>query len=215
MANKNDYWTWKIVQGCQHWYLYYLQRRGWMGYLQRTEDARNTKKMYQVNWHQKRPKRRLKAGRKNGVQNGIRKMGIANRRQVAQDRDRWRRATRETLVLFWIAQPQKNTTTAAAATTTTTSSSSSSCGPCSSFDVVLYITCTVCNIYSISNLEKNRTHTHTHTHTHIYIYMSRNTGSRILLALFVARWCQLQKNTVCASITKLYIHIHIVFLRYN
>jgi hypothetical protein len=104
-------------------------------------------------------------------------MGIANRRQVAQDRDRWRRATRETLVLFWIAQPQKNTTTAAAATTTTTSSSSSSCGPCSSFDVVLYITCTVCNIYSISNLEKIRTHTHTHTHTYIYIYVKKHGKS--------------------------------------
>jgi hypothetical protein len=57
-------------------------------------------KIYQANFHQKRPKRRPQARRKDDVEKGVRKMGIGNWKQVAQDRDRWRRATREALILL-------------------------------------------------------------------------------------------------------------------
>lgn len=36
--------------------------------------------------------------REGDVENDARKMGIVNRKQVAQDRDRWRTETTETLV---------------------------------------------------------------------------------------------------------------------
>ena len=77
-----------------------LQRCGWMGYLQRADDAGNTKKIYQPTVHQKRPKWRPKARRKDDVENGIRKMGIVNWRQISQERYRLRRATREALILL-------------------------------------------------------------------------------------------------------------------
>ena len=77
-----------------------LQRCGWKGYLQRVDDARNSKKIYRASFHQKRPKRRPKTRREDDVEKGIRKMGIVNWRQVAQDRDRWGRATGEALILL-------------------------------------------------------------------------------------------------------------------
>jgi hypothetical protein len=64
------------------------------------DDARNTKKIIKANLHQKRRKRRLKARGKNDVANVIREMRIVNWRQGAQDRDGWRTATREALILF-------------------------------------------------------------------------------------------------------------------
>jgi hypothetical protein len=64
------------------------------------DDARNAKKIYQTNLHQKRPKGRPKARWKDEVENNIRKMQIDNWRQVAQDRDGWRRATREALIFL-------------------------------------------------------------------------------------------------------------------
>jgi len=68
--------------------------------MQRMDDARNTKKAYQASLHQQQPTGRCKAKWKGGVENDIRKIEIVNRRQVAQDRDGWRRATGETLILL-------------------------------------------------------------------------------------------------------------------
>jgi hypothetical protein len=48
----------------------------------------------------KRPKERLKARWKDDVENDIRRMGIFNWRQVAQNRNGWSRAAREALTLF-------------------------------------------------------------------------------------------------------------------
>jgi hypothetical protein len=59
------------------------------------DDARNTKKTYQANLHQKRPKGMPKARRKCYVQNYIRKMG-----EVEQEGGGWKRATRTVLTLF-------------------------------------------------------------------------------------------------------------------
>jgi hypothetical protein len=72
------------------------------GILQRMDDARNTETigLYQANLHKNRPKGRPKDIWKDDVQNDVRKMGIVNWRQVAQDRDRWKRATGTALVLF-------------------------------------------------------------------------------------------------------------------
>jgi hypothetical protein len=64
------------------------------------DDARNTKKIYQANLYQKRPKGRPKARWKNYVQNDVRKMGNVNWRQVEQERNEWRRATGEALILL-------------------------------------------------------------------------------------------------------------------
>jgi hypothetical protein len=64
-----------------------LQRLRWFGFLQRIDDARNTKKVYQANLHHKQPKGRPKPGWKDNVENIIRNMGIVNWRQVARDRD--------------------------------------------------------------------------------------------------------------------------------
>lgn len=64
-------------------------------------DARNTKNKYQANLPQKRPKGRLKGRWKYDVDNGIRKMGIFDWREVALDRNGWRRGTREKLNLLW------------------------------------------------------------------------------------------------------------------
>jgi hypothetical protein len=75
------------------------QRLGWMGHLQRIDDARNTTKMYQANLHQNRHKGWPKARWKGDVENDIRKMEIVNWRQVAQDRDGWRGAIRGALSL--------------------------------------------------------------------------------------------------------------------
>jgi len=44
---------------------------------------------------------------KEGVENDIRKMGIVNWRKVKQDRDGWRRITREVLILFWRVELEK------------------------------------------------------------------------------------------------------------
>jgi hypothetical protein len=58
------------------------------------------KEVYQVNLLQYRPKGRPKDGWKNEGENEIRKMGIVNWRQVAQDGDGMRRATGEAVVLL-------------------------------------------------------------------------------------------------------------------
>jgi hypothetical protein len=64
------------------------------------DDARNTKKIYQATLHKQGPKGRPKTRWKDDVEDDLTKMGIVNWRQVAQDRDRWRRATREVLILL-------------------------------------------------------------------------------------------------------------------
>jgi hypothetical protein len=51
------------------------------------DDARNATKIYQANLDQKQTKGRPKARWKDDVENDIRKMGIVNWRQLAQDRD--------------------------------------------------------------------------------------------------------------------------------
>jgi hypothetical protein len=58
-------------------------------------DVRNTKKIYQANVHRKATQSR----RKDDVENNVRKMSIVIWRQVAEDRDERRRATREALIL--------------------------------------------------------------------------------------------------------------------
>jgi hypothetical protein len=63
-------------------------------------DARNTRIVNRANLHQKQPKGRPKTRWKDDVENYIRKMGIVKCRQVAQDRDGWRRATRKVLILL-------------------------------------------------------------------------------------------------------------------
>jgi hypothetical protein len=65
-----------------------------------TDDVRNTKRIYQANLHQKGPKGRPKARRKDDEENDIRKVGIVNWRRVAQDRDGWWKATREAVMLL-------------------------------------------------------------------------------------------------------------------
>jgi hypothetical protein len=77
-----------------------LQRLRWMGHLHRMDDARNAKKIYKTNLHQKGPKGRPKARWKDEVENDIRKMRIDNWRQIVQDRDGWRTATRGALILL-------------------------------------------------------------------------------------------------------------------
>jgi hypothetical protein len=52
-----------------------LQRLKWL-HLKRMDDARNTKKTYQANLHQNRPKGRPKARRKDDAENDVRKMRI-------------------------------------------------------------------------------------------------------------------------------------------
>jgi hypothetical protein len=64
------------------------------------DDARNTKKIYEADLHQERPKGKRKAKQKNYMENDSRKMGIVNWKQVAQDRDGSRTATREALMLL-------------------------------------------------------------------------------------------------------------------
>ena len=57
------------------------------------DDARNTKKIYHANLHKKKqPKVRSRARWKDEGENDIRKIGIVKWRQVAHDRNRWRRA---------------------------------------------------------------------------------------------------------------------------
>lgn len=70
-----------------------------MGHVQQTDAARNTKKIYQANLHQKRPNGRPKARGKYDVENGIREMEIVKWIQLAQDRDGWRRASRKAHIL--------------------------------------------------------------------------------------------------------------------
>jgi hypothetical protein len=63
-------WHWvleKLYKGVNIGTFMKLQRLRWMGHLQRMDDAKNTKKIYQVNLHHKRPKRRPKARWKNYV----------------------------------------------------------------------------------------------------------------------------------------------------
>jgi len=63
-------------------------------------EARSTKKLHQINLHQKLSTERTKARWTDAVQNDIRRMRIANWRQVAEDRDGWRGGTGEGLVLL-------------------------------------------------------------------------------------------------------------------
>ena len=64
------------------------------------DDARNTKKIYKANLHQKRPKGRPNARWKDNMQNDIRNMGIVNWGQVAQDGDGWKRTSRQAAILL-------------------------------------------------------------------------------------------------------------------
>ena len=82
-----------------------MQRLSRMGHLQRIDGARNTKTTYQANLHQED-----KARWKDDVVSDTRKMGIVNCGQIAQDRDGWRRATGEALVLLGMVEPQKKNT---------------------------------------------------------------------------------------------------------
>jgi hypothetical protein len=68
--------------------------------MDRMDDARSTKKIYQNNLHQKRPNGRPKGRWKEYVENDVRQMGIVNWRQVEQDGDGWRRATKESFIFF-------------------------------------------------------------------------------------------------------------------
>ena len=58
-----------------------LRRLTRVGRLQRSRDARNTKKKHQVNLHKKRPKARWK----HDEQSDVRKTSIVNWRQIAHD----------------------------------------------------------------------------------------------------------------------------------
>jgi len=60
----------------------------------------HTNTIYEANLDYKRPKGRPKTGWKDDVENDVREMDIVNWRQVAQDRDRWRRKTEEAIILF-------------------------------------------------------------------------------------------------------------------
>jgi len=55
--------------------------------MDRKDDARNTKKLFQNNLHQKRPKETFKSRRKIDVEYDVKKMGIVKWRQVAQTGD--------------------------------------------------------------------------------------------------------------------------------
>lgn len=80
-----------------------LQSLRWVGHLQRINDARNAKKIYQAKLHKKRCKGRSTAGWEDDVENDVRKIGIVKCIQVAQDKDGRRRAARDALVLlgYW------------------------------------------------------------------------------------------------------------------
>jgi len=82
-----------------------MQRLRWMGHIQRIDGVRNTKKTYQANLHQED-----KARRKYDVENDTRKIGIVTWEQIAQDRDGWRRAIGEKLVLLRMVESQKKNT---------------------------------------------------------------------------------------------------------
>jgi hypothetical protein len=77
-----------------------LQHLRWMRHLQGMDDGRNTKKIYQANVHQKQPKVRPKARWKDDAEDDRREMATVNWRHVVQNRDGWRRATREVLILL-------------------------------------------------------------------------------------------------------------------
>lgn len=62
-----------------------------MGILHWMIDVRNTKKIYRANLIKKRPKGRPKARWNDDVENGIRKTGVVNWRQVEQDGNGWKR----------------------------------------------------------------------------------------------------------------------------
>ena len=66
----------------------------------RMDVSRNTKNIYQANLHYKISKGRPKARRKEFAQRDVRKIETVNWRKVAQDRDGWKRATGEVLILF-------------------------------------------------------------------------------------------------------------------
>ena len=63
-------------------------------------DSASNKKIYQAILHQRIPTERPNARWKYDVENDIRMMGIINWKEVAQDRDGWRRATREEHILL-------------------------------------------------------------------------------------------------------------------
>jgi hypothetical protein len=71
-----------------------------MGNLQRMDDTRNNRKMYEANLHLKRQKGRPKARWKGDIENEIRKKRVVNWREVAQDRDGGRTATSEALIVL-------------------------------------------------------------------------------------------------------------------
>jgi hypothetical protein len=59
-----------------------------------------TPRKYTKPTYQKRPKRRPNAKWKDDVENDIRKMGIVSWRQVTQDKDGWRTANRQEVILL-------------------------------------------------------------------------------------------------------------------
>jgi len=75
------------------------QSSRWVGHLQQTTNERNTKKIHQVILHSKRLKLRSKGRRKDDVEHDIRKVGVVNWRQLAQKRERWRKASSEALII--------------------------------------------------------------------------------------------------------------------
>jgi len=64
-----------------------------MRHEERLDDAGNAKKIYEADLTQKPTKWRPKNRWKGDVENGIKKMGIINWRQMAQDMAGWRTAT--------------------------------------------------------------------------------------------------------------------------
>jgi hypothetical protein len=68
--------------------------------MDRKADARNTKKLFQNNLHQKRRKERSMSRRKDDAENDVRQTGIVNWRQVAQDGDGCRIETGEALIFL-------------------------------------------------------------------------------------------------------------------
>lgn len=59
-----------------------------------------TSRKYTKPTYQKRPKGRFNAKWKDNVENDIRKMGSVSWKQVAQDRDGWKRANRQKVILL-------------------------------------------------------------------------------------------------------------------
>jgi hypothetical protein len=71
-----------------------------MRHEQRLDDARNTKQIYEADLNRKPTTGRPKERRNGDAENDIKKEGIINRRQMAEDMAGWRTATAEVLILL-------------------------------------------------------------------------------------------------------------------